>query len=151
MSPDMPSSWEDYCWLWLDVAGCLPLLAPALAPGISITRPSISGQKTTSPPCSTNLPDVRSGSARRSQPQTRNLDDDAHQRSPRASKATPPSATTPRMERHRAELLGQPVHTDPVDAAAALLHAIARLYPAAVLLGAGAMPRPGIEGDQWGA
>ena len=31
--------------------------------------------------------------------------------------------------RHRAELLGQPVHPDPVGAAAALLHAVVRLRP----------------------
>jgi prophage maintenance system killer protein len=39
------------------------------------------------------------------------------------------SALVAAHERHRAELLGQPVHTDPADAAAALLHAIARLHP----------------------
>jgi death-on-curing protein len=33
------------------------------------------------------------------------------------------------VERHRAELLGQPVHPDPVSAAAALLHAVVRLRP----------------------
>jgi prophage maintenance system killer protein len=39
------------------------------------------------------------------------------------------SALAAAHERHRAELLGQPVHTDPLDAAAALLHAIVRLRP----------------------
>ena len=39
------------------------------------------------------------------------------------------SALVAAHERHRAELLGQPVHTDPFDAAAALLHAIVRLRP----------------------
>ena len=39
------------------------------------------------------------------------------------------SALVAAHERHRAELLGQPVHADPLDAAAALLHAIARLRP----------------------
>jgi len=39
------------------------------------------------------------------------------------------SALVAAQERHRAELLGQPVHADPLDAAAALLHAIARLHP----------------------
>jgi prophage maintenance system killer protein len=39
------------------------------------------------------------------------------------------SALVAAHERHRAELLGQPVHTDPADSAAALLHAIARLHP----------------------
>ncbi len=39
------------------------------------------------------------------------------------------SALVAAQERHRAELLGQPVHSDPLDAAAALLHAIARLHP----------------------
>lgn len=39
------------------------------------------------------------------------------------------SALVAAHERHRAELLGQPVHTDPFDAAAALLHAIVRLQP----------------------
>jgi death-on-curing protein len=39
------------------------------------------------------------------------------------------SALVAAHERHRAELLGQPVHADPLDAAAALLHAIARLHP----------------------
>ena len=38
------------------------------------------------------------------------------------------SAHVAAHERHRAELLGQPVHTDPADAAA-LLHAFARLHP----------------------
>jgi death on curing protein len=39
------------------------------------------------------------------------------------------SALVAAQERHRAEMLGQPVHADPLDAAAALLHAIARLHP----------------------
>ncbi len=39
------------------------------------------------------------------------------------------SALVAAHERHRAELLGEPVHTDPLDAAAALLHAIVRLHP----------------------
>lgn len=39
------------------------------------------------------------------------------------------SALVAAFERHRAELLGQPVHPDPVTAAAALLHAIVRLRP----------------------
>lgn len=39
------------------------------------------------------------------------------------------SALVAGFERHRAELLGQPVHPDPVSAAAALLHAIVRLEP----------------------
>jgi prophage maintenance system killer protein len=39
------------------------------------------------------------------------------------------SALVAAVERHRAELLGQPVHPDPVSAAAALLHAIVRLGP----------------------
>lgn len=39
------------------------------------------------------------------------------------------SALVAAHERHRAELLGQPVHADPIDAAAALLHAIVRLQP----------------------
>ena len=39
------------------------------------------------------------------------------------------SALVAAHERHRAELLGQPVHADPQDASAALLHAIARLHP----------------------
>ena len=39
------------------------------------------------------------------------------------------SALVAAHERHRAALLGQPVHTDPVSAAAALLHAIVRLQP----------------------
>ena len=39
------------------------------------------------------------------------------------------SALVAAVERHRAELLGQPVHPDPVSAAAALLHAIVRLRP----------------------
>src|ERR1022692_2282048 len=34
---DRPLSWEDCRWLWLDVAGCLLPLAPALAPGIPNT------------------------------------------------------------------------------------------------------------------
>lgn len=39
------------------------------------------------------------------------------------------SALVAAFERHRAELLGQPVHPDPLTAAAALLHAIVRLRP----------------------
>ena len=39
------------------------------------------------------------------------------------------SALVAAHERHQAQLLGQPVHADPVDAAAALLHAITRLHP----------------------
>jgi prophage maintenance system killer protein len=39
------------------------------------------------------------------------------------------SALVAAVERHRAELLGQPGHLDPVSAAAALLHAIVRLRP----------------------
>jgi prophage maintenance system killer protein len=39
------------------------------------------------------------------------------------------SALVAAYERHQAQLLGQPVHADPIDAAAALLHAIARLHP----------------------
>lgn len=39
------------------------------------------------------------------------------------------SALVAAHERHQAQLLGQPVHADPIDAAAALLHAIARLHP----------------------
>ena len=39
------------------------------------------------------------------------------------------SALVAAHERHRAELLGQRVHAHPLDAAAALLHAIARLHP----------------------
>ncbi len=39
------------------------------------------------------------------------------------------SALVAAHERHQAQLLGQPVHADPVGAAAALLHAIARLHP----------------------
>jgi prophage maintenance system killer protein len=39
------------------------------------------------------------------------------------------SALVAAHERHRALLLGQPVHTDPADAAAALLHAIVHLKP----------------------
>ena len=39
------------------------------------------------------------------------------------------SALVAAHERHRAELLGQPVHTEPLAAAAALLHAIVRLRP----------------------
>ena len=39
------------------------------------------------------------------------------------------SALVAAHERHRAELLGQPVHADPAGSAAALLHAIARLPP----------------------
>ena len=34
------------------------------------------------------------------------------------------SALVAAQERHQAQLLGQPVHTDPFEAAAALLHAI---------------------------
>jgi prophage maintenance system killer protein len=39
------------------------------------------------------------------------------------------SALVAAHERHRATLLGQPIHTDPIDAAAALLHAIVHLRP----------------------
>ncbi|MGH3274243.1 MAG: hypothetical protein ACRDNZ_07940 [Streptosporangiaceae bacterium] len=39
------------------------------------------------------------------------------------------SALVAAHERHQAVLLGQPVHADPADAAAALLHAIVRLRP----------------------
>jgi len=39
------------------------------------------------------------------------------------------SALVAAHERHRAELLGEPVHTEPLAAAAALLHAIVRLHP----------------------
>lgn len=39
------------------------------------------------------------------------------------------SALVAAHERHQAQLLGQPVHAGPLDAAAALLHAITRLHP----------------------
>jgi prophage maintenance system killer protein len=39
------------------------------------------------------------------------------------------SALVAAHERHQAQLLGQPVHADPFEAAAALLHAIVRLHP----------------------
>ena len=39
------------------------------------------------------------------------------------------SALVAAHERHQAQLLGQHVHSRPLDAAAALLHAIARLRP----------------------
>lgn len=39
------------------------------------------------------------------------------------------SALVAAHERHRATLLGQPIHTDPADAAAVLLHAIVHLKP----------------------
>jgi hypothetical protein len=44
------------------------------------------------------------------------------------------SAFVAAHERHRTEVLSQPVPTDPVDAAAALLHAIVRLHPLAYAL-----------------
>lgn len=39
------------------------------------------------------------------------------------------SAMVAAHERHRAQLLGHPIHASPVEAAAALLHAIVRLQP----------------------